>query len=67
MRLFVGAIRNLDLFRKLYHKLENYDSVVGKIADDSTSRVLTSYVTGLFGNPGSDLSFFAIQSLMPTA
>lgn len=46
MRLFVGAIRNLDLFRKLYHKLENYDSVVGKIADDSTSRVLTSYVTG---------------------
>lgn len=63
---FVAANRNRNLFRELYRKLEGYDIVCGKIADDNTSRVLTGYVTGLFGTPGSDLAdAFAIQSLLP--
>lgn len=63
---FVAANRNRNLFRELYRKLESHDIVGGKIADDNTSRVLTGYVTGLFGIPGSDLAdSFAIQSLLP--
>ena len=63
---FVAANRNRNLFRELYSKLESHDIVGGKIADDNTSRVLTGYVTGLFGTPGSDLAdSFAIQSLLP--
>lgn len=63
---FVAANRNKELFRELYCRLEGHDIVCGKIADDNTSRVLTGYVTGLFGTPGSDLAdSFAIQSLLP--
>lgn len=63
---FVAANRNRDLFKELYAKLERYDIVGGKIANDNTSRVLNGYVTGLLGIPGSDLAdTFAIQSLLP--
>lgn len=63
---YVAANRNRDLFQELYLKLEEYDIIGGKIADDNTSRVLTGYVTGLFGTPGSDLAdTFAIHSLLP--
>ena len=51
---FVAANRNRELFQELYNALKSYDIVGGKIADDNTSRVLTGYVTGLFGLPGSD-------------
>lgn len=46
--------------------MEHMDIVGGKIANDNTTRVLTGYVTGLFGEPGSQLADdFAIRSLLP--
>ncbi len=63
---FVAANRNRNLFCNLYQKIEPADVVGGKIANDNTSRVLAGYVTGLFGEPGSNLAdTFAIQSLLP--
>ncbi len=63
---FVAANRNKNLFTDFHQQLEHHDIIGGKIADDNTSRVLTGYVTGLFGSPGSDLAdTFAIQSLLP--
>lgn len=63
---FVAANRNRELFQELFNALNSYDIVGGKIADDNTSRVLTGYVTGLFGTPGSEIAdSFAIQSLLP--
>lgn len=63
---FVAANRNRELFPELYSGMESIDIVGGKIANDNTARVLTGYVTGLFGIPGSELADeFAIRSLMP--
>lgn len=63
---FVAANRDKTLFPALLTKFENIDIVGGKIADDNTSRVLAGYVTGLFGNPGSETTdAFVIQSLLP--
>ncbi len=63
---FVAANRNRDLFQELHASMDTLDIVGGNIADDNTSRVLNGYVTGLFGQPGSELAdSFAIQSLLP--
>lgn len=63
---FVAANRNRELFPEIYQQLRDVDVICGKIADDNTSRVLNGYVTGLFGEPGSELAdSFAVQSLLP--
>lgn len=63
---FVAANRNHELFPDLFSTMEYMDIVGGKIANDNTTRVLTGYVTGLFGEPGSQLADdFAIRSLLP--
>ena len=63
---YIASNRDKSLFREYYDRFAKCDVVVGKIADDNTSRVLAGYVAGLFGTPGSELAdSFAIQSLLP--
>ena len=46
--------------------MENYDLVIGKIADDATNTTLTAYLGGAFGMVGSkEADEFCIQQLLP--
>ena len=47
-------------------KWQDYDIIAGKIANDSTNQVLTAYMNGLYGLPGSkEADKSAIRLLLP--
>lgn len=62
----VAIHRKKTLFSYLAHNWELYDIIAGKIANDTTNQVLTTYINGLYGEVGSDLADeTAIRLLLP--
>ena len=54
------------LFLSVEHEMENYDVIVGKIADDATNATLTAYLAGAFGTVGEkEADDFCIKQLLP--
>ncbi len=46
--------------------MEGYDVIAGKIADDATNRTLVAYISGTFGDMGSERADeFCIGQLLP--
>lgn len=67
---FIASNRRSKLAKELRPSIDNslFDSdiVIGKIANDTTNPVITTYLNGLFGDIKSDVAInFAIQQLMP--
>ncbi len=63
---FVAANRNHKLFQDVFSQWKSFDIIGGKIADDDTAKTLSSYVTGVFGIPGTKrIDNFVIESLLP--
>ena len=51
---------------KIDHSIFDSDIIVGKIANDTTNPVITTYLNGLYGDVLSDAAIeFAIKQLMP--
>ena len=46
--------RRRRTFPEWVRKLEGYDVVSGKIANDNTNATITAYMQGIFGEPGSE-------------
>ena len=58
--------RKRDLFSKSQKDWNEFDIIAGKIANDTTNQVLTTYINGLYGEVGSDLADeTAIRLLLP--
>ena len=58
--------RKKGLFSKEIEKYESYDIMIGKIANDNTNQVITTYMSGLYGEIGSlQADNFAIGLLLP--
>lgn len=63
---FVASNRNDWLFQEYRAKLERFDIIGGKIADDSTAATLNSYISGDYGTAGTErVDRFTIESLLP--
>lgn len=52
----VVAHRKESLFPELIGTMAHYDIVSGKIANDQTNATIVAYMTGLFGQPGSEVA-----------
>ena len=62
----IAAHRKKKLFLSVEHEMENYDVIVGKIADDATNASLTAYLAGVFGTVGEkEADDFCIKQLLP--
>ena len=63
---FIASNRDDSLFCELGQQYQDYDIIIGKVADDSTAATLNSYITGEYGLPGSPRADqFAIEQLLP--
>ncbi len=63
---FVASNRSRALFPELCGKFETVDVVAGKIADDQTAMTLNNYVSGAFGEPGTERADrIAVELLEP--
>ncbi len=63
---YVASNRNDLLFAEASKKLAAYDVIGGKIADDSTAATLNNYISGTFGEPGTERAdAFTISALLP--
>lgn len=63
---FISANRDDSLFQSLLKEYNSYDIIGGKVADDSTAATLNSYITGEYGEPGSERAdSFTIGQLLP--
>ena len=55
-----------ELSNRLPRELHSADIIMGKIANDTTNRVITTYLNGLYGEIGSELADeTAIRLLLP--
>lgn len=62
----VAAHRRSGLFTEQLSKWERYDLIAGKIANDATNQVLTTYINGLYGTVGKEaIDTYVIGLLMP--
>lgn len=62
----IAAHRKKKLFLSVEQEMENYDVIVGKIADDATNATLTAYLAGAFGTVGEkEADDFCIKQLLP--
>lgn len=63
----VAAHRRSSLFKNgVLDEWKKYDVIIGKIADDTTNQVITAYIEGLYGEPGTETADnIAISLLMP--
>ena len=62
----VAEHRKRDLFNNTQKDWNKFDIIAGKIANDTTNQVLTTYINGLYGEVGSDLADeTAIRLLLP--
>ena len=62
----VAEHRKRDLFSESQKDWNEFDIIAGKIANDTTNQVLTTYINGLYGEVGSDLADeTAIRLLLP--
>ena len=63
---FVAANRDNSLFKNLLEKYKSYNVFVGKIANDRTAATLQTYISGLYGDIGSESADnTAIKILLP--
>ena len=63
---FVVANRDASLFENLLDKYDNYNVFAGKIANDRTAVTLQAYISGLYGDVGSESADnTAIRILLP--
>jgi hypothetical protein len=63
---FVASNRNDQLFSDYRNQLAAVDIVGGKIANDNTSAMLNSYISGDYGTPGTHRAdSFTIEGLLP--
>ena len=62
----IAGHRRKGLFESEIDKWSQYDIIIGKIANDTTNRILTNYINGDFGSVSSKRAIdFAIDMLMP--
>ena len=62
----MAAHRKEGILSSELSKLEKYDALAGKIANDNTNRVITAYINGLYGEVGLEAADnMAISLLMP--
>lgn len=62
----VAAHRKKRLFEEVERKMDKFDVIAGKIADDATNATLTAYIGGAFGTVGSfEADDFCIKQLLP--
>lgn len=62
----VGAHRKKALFKSETDQWKSYDIITGKIANDTTNRVITNYIHGDYGFPEDRRAIeFAISLLKP--
>ena len=63
---FVASNRRTDLFNDLRKEMAKYDVIGGKIANDRTAQTLQLYISGAYGEPGSEMADnIAIMTLLP--
>lgn len=63
---FVAANRRTSLFANKLRDLRHCDVIAGKVANDRTARTLQLYVSGAYGEPGSnEADAIAIATLLP--
>ena len=63
---FTACNRNRNLFPELREKFSKVDIIGGKVADDLTAVTLNNYVSGTYGEPGSETADrIAIELLEP--
>ena len=63
---YIAGNRDDSLFQDIIQRLEHYDIVGGKVANDSTAATLNAYITGDYGIPGSKRADdFTISGLLP--
>ena len=62
----VAVHRKRHLFLEVEEIMSTYDIIAGKIADDATNATLTAYLSGAFGQAGSqEADDFCIRQLLP--
>lgn len=62
----IAAHRKKNSFLEVKEKMAEYDVIGGKIADDATNRTLVAYISGTFGDMGSEKADdFCISQLLP--
>lgn len=62
----IAAHRKKNSFIDVENNMEQYDVIIGKIADDVTNRTLVAYISGTFGRMGSkNADEFCISQLLP--
>lgn len=63
---FVASNRKGDIFTEISKTYAEFDIIGGKIANDRTSRTLQLYISGGYGEPGSqEADNIAIMTLLP--
>ena len=63
---FVADNRRGMLAKGSVSPYANYDVVAGKVANDQTARTLQLYISGAFGQPGTEVADrIAIETLLP--
>lgn len=62
----IAAHRKKKCFAELQEKMNSFDVIIGKIADDTTNATLAAYIAGAFGTMGSkEADEFCIRQLLP--
>jgi len=63
---FVAGNRDKSLFKDDIRVLQNYNVIVGKIANDRTAATLQAYIDGINGEPGDvEVDRRTIEALLP--
>ncbi len=62
----VAGHRRKGIIATQLEEWDGYDIIAGKIANDNTNQVITTYINGILGQPGTDVADnTAIALLMP--
>lgn len=62
----VSAHRKRDLLPNEIEKWRQYEIITGKIANDTTNRIITNYINGDYGDPNTDNAINFAISLLKT-
>ncbi|MGN0384899.1 MAG: DUF3990 domain-containing protein [Lachnospiraceae bacterium] len=62
----VAGHRKKNLFKDEIENWKEYDILIGKIANDTTNRVITAYINGDYGDPDEDNAVKFAISLLKT-
>ena len=62
----VGGHRKKNLFEGEIGKWQQFDIIIGKIANDTTNRIITNFINGDYGDPDTDSAVSIAISLLKT-